>query len=36
MLGQSMIAIQKSGEAKVCRYGSAVVFVGGILSCHPK
>ena len=36
MLGQSMIATQKPGDARVCCYGGADVFVGGIHVCRPK
>ena len=31
-----MIAIQKPGDARVCRYGGAAVFVGGIHVCRLK
>ena len=35
MLGQSMIVIQKPGNARVCHYSGAAVFVRGIHVCHP-
>ena len=34
MLGQLMIAIQKPGDARVCRYSGAAVFCGRY-SCLP-
>ena len=35
MLGQSMVAIQRPGDARVCRYGGAAVFVGVFMFVVP-